>query len=360
MKEIIHVRSRMLLLLAFVAMLATACQSEKKDGLTFNAETPLSVFKPENGRLIDIGDALLGSPLSLMYHPKGYLVCTDNQSELMVKIIDLKTGKMQELVRKGRGPHECLHVSTLSIVGNDIWAFGPQIKKMIQLRPDSVGHFSVVSETIIADQAFQCVALSNDLFAGASFTKARISYYSNQGVLLYSTTTMPNEADVSENGALSNVVFQTDLAASADGKKVLVANKFIDIIECYSDKGDSLFYITGPDGFRPELRKAGSGGVSSFPLFPLCFAYTNIRTVGEEVWASYIGLMHDGQSQLNPTNMIPNQIYCFTSEGVPIRKLELDKKFVSFAVNPDKTKLYCLVHNPDVEIIEYDLSGILD
>lgn len=348
----------MLLLLAYVAILAIACQPEKKDGLTFNAETPLSVFKPENGRLIDIGDALLGSPLSLMYHPKGYLVFTDNQSEFMVKILDLRTGKMQELVRKGRGPHECLHVSTLSIVDNDIWAFGPQMKKMIQLSPDSLGHFSVVGETIMADQAMHCVALSHDLFVGTSFTKARISYYNGQGAFMYSTTTMPKEIDVTESKAFPNMAFQTDLAVSPDGKKVLVANKFIDMIECYSDLGDSLFYITGPDGFRPELRKQENGGMSSFPLFPHCFAYTNIRTVGEEVWASYIGLMHDGQSQLNPTNSNPNIIYCFTSEGEPIRKLELDLKFVSFAVSPDRTKLYCLVHNPDVGIVEFDLSGI--
>jgi hypothetical protein len=100
--------------------------------------------------------------------------------------------------------------------------------------------------------------------------------------------------------------------------------------------------------------------MKTFPLSPLTFAYSNLHAVGEEVWGSYIGYMHDEQSQFSPTNTKLNQIYCFSSEGVPIRKLEFDKQFESFAVTPDKTKLYCILNNPDVEIIEYDLSAILD
>jgi hypothetical protein len=267
---------------------------------------------------------------------------------------------MQQVVKKGRGPHESLFISTLSIVDDNIWAYGAQLAKLLQLSQDSSGHFSIINEFSIPDQSFQCVALQNDLFAATSFTKDRVSYYNNQGVLLYSTTTMPNEADVSENGALSNVVFQTDLAASADGKKVLVANKSIDMIECYSDMGDSLFYVSGPDGFRPELKVKENGGMKTFPLFPYCFAYATIRAVGEEVWASYIGQMSDGKTRFDFSSMVPNQIYCFSSEGVPIRKLELDKKFVSFTINTEKTKLYCLLNNPSIEILEFDISGIHD
>ncbi len=351
---------KMLLLFFCIVIFATSCKDKKKDELTFNAETPLIVYKLQNGSSIDLGESLLGSPFNLMYHPKDLLVCTDNQSQYMLKIIDLKTGKMQELVRKGRGPHECLYISCLSMVGNDIWAFGPQLKKMLQMRSDSLGNFSVVDEIIIADQTFQCVALQNDLFAGPSFTKDRVSYYNGQGEFMYSTTVMPKEINLSESKTFSNVVFQTDITVASDGAKVLLANKSIDIIECYSNKGDSLFSITGPDGFRPELRKKENGGMSTFPLFPYCFAYTNIRAVGEEVWASYIGEMYDGKTQTDFRNILPSQIYCFTFNGVPKRKLELDMQFVSFAVNTERNKLYFLFHNPDVGILEFDISDIKD
>jgi hypothetical protein len=351
---------RMLLLLLCLPIIVVSCQPREREALTYTADTQMPAHFLKSGSPIVIGEGMLGNPLDLMYHTKGYLVCTDNMSELMVKIIDLKTGKMQGLVQKGRGPYECLNVSCLSIVGDDIWVFGPELKKMLQLRPDSLGCFKVVNEITISDNALRCVAMRDGLFAATSFAKSRVSYYNGQGERMYETSSLPKEINLSESKAISNVVFQTDLAVSADGAKVLLANRSIDMIECYSDRGDSLFCITGPDGFRPELRKHENGGMSTFPLYPYCFAYANLRVVGDEVWASYIGQMHDGKTQMDYRNMLPNQIYCFASNGKPKRKIEIERRFISFAVKPDRSKLYCLVHAPDVSILEFDITGIDD
>ena len=344
---------------SILVLILNSCQSENKEKLSFTSESFDTTIKFNEGIVLDINGSALGRPNNLVYHPKDYLICSDNISKQLLKVINVKTGGVQELINKGRGPKECIHIGSISIVNDDIWIYGRSLSKMLHLKLDSLGIFRIVDEFKISKQTSSCIALTNKLFAGTSFSEHRVSYYNRKGEFLYGTLDMPKEVSLKEE-QLPNVVFQTSITKTPNGKNVVLANQFIDVLECYSNSGDTTFVLSGPDGFKTSLKPRSNGGARSFPLYPQCFAYIQVAATDNEIWGSYIGIMLQKGSAPLGKNGFPNRIFCFTTEGEPKRKIKFDDRFISFAVDSKNAKLFCLMHEPDIRIVQYNINGLIN
>ncbi len=340
----------------FVIVFIHSCTSTEKSTVAFTDQS-LPLDKLDKSRSVNIEDTFLINPVSIEYHPKGYLIFLDSQSDYLVKILNINTGTVQKIVRKGRGPNECIHISKISVVNNDVWLHEPALRKMLRLKIDTLGFFGITEELNMGIQAGKFVALTNDLFVGTPFTRDRVAYFNRKGDLICKAGGFPKNINHSEgDGILPNVVFQTKITASPDGKYVALANLDVDVLEIYSDKGDIICLLSGPDGIETTVKPRNTGVGSTFPLDPLFFTYRDIKALPNEIWASYAGIeIKKGEM---PDEIFPNKIYCFSWHGKPIRKIELDHRILSFVVDSKNMKLYCLVNTPSIKVIEYDISGI--
>ncbi|MBI9063125.1 MAG: hypothetical protein JEZ14_14175 [Marinilabiliaceae bacterium] len=343
----------------FVLLILYSCQHKEMEKLSFVDDSFNSGFKLSKGKVVDINDTAFALPISIKYHPKDYLICSEIKSNDLLTIVNLKTGAIQKVVKKGRGPNECIHVGSVSIVNDDIWVYGPALQKMLHLKLDSVGAFYIKEEFRINEQMPRCIALTNELFAGTSFSKYRVSYYNRKGDFLYGTLGLPKEIAPNVD-IIPNVVFQTAITATPDGKHVVLANQFIDVLESYSDIGDTTFVLIGPDGFRTNVKPRKIGGGRTFPMDPLCLAYAEVTAVENEIWGSYIGVQKQKGSSSQGGMDVPKQIFCFSCQGQLLRKIEFDNGFISFAVDSKKAKVFCLVHEPDIKIVQYDITKLLN
>lgn len=343
------------LFLFFLVVLLNSCMSTDKEEGTFTDESFQLSYKINNGKYLDVGKATLLNPSNMVYHPKGYLIFSDSQSDYLVKIININTGTVQKIVRKGRGPNESINIANISIVNNDVWLHGSSLRKMLKLKMDSLGVFHIVEELNMGVQAGRFVALTDDLFVGTPYSKERVAYFNRKGELLHSAGGFPKDIRNGE-GILPNIVFQTGITASPDGKYVALANLSIDVLEVYSDKGDTVCILSGPDGFKTNVKPHDEGAGRTFPLDPFFFAYRDIKALDKEIWASYAGIELVKGEIPNPIKTFPKKIYCFSWKGEPIRKIELDVRFLSFAIDSKNMKLYCLVNEPEIRVIEYDIS----
>jgi hypothetical protein len=74
----------------------------------FNEESFNTRIDLRDGRQVIVDDLLLGQPTLIRFHPDSYLVIEEFGTPRLIKILDLKTGKVQELIQRGRGPGEML------------------------------------------------------------------------------------------------------------------------------------------------------------------------------------------------------------------------------------------------------------
>lgn len=342
-----------LLLFVCAIVMVQSCTRNIKT-LNFTDDSIKSSHSIENGNSLGVEDSLV-SPKKMFFHPQGYLIFYDYRSDELIKILNLSTHKVQKLILRGRGPKECTFISNISIVDNDIWIHGVRLNKMIRLELDKAkGLFSVVEEFKIGTQAVKVIALTDKLFAAMLCTKDRITYLDRDGNTVSKAGQFPlGFSEWAERDTLPNITFQSNIVGSPDGKYVAIANLSIDALEVYSSSGDTVCLLRGPEGLEVDMTLTNRGMGISRSLNPLYLAFGGVKGLKNEFWASYEGvdLRKDGDRQ-------PNTIYCFSWNGKPKRKLKLDTRFQDFAVDEKAEKLYLLVNDPDLKIIEYDISSI--
>jgi hypothetical protein len=337
-----------------IIFLITSCNSGKPDKSGFIDESIKSQFILNNGKYLDVKGLILAAPDKIKYHPKGYLVVLDSkQYDYLVQIINIETNEIQKLVKKGQGTNECISAWNISIVEDNIWIYDFSLNKMLLLRQNPDDTFFEAEEIKIKERCLRCVAINDSLFVGTTCTKERLAYFNRQGDLVKRMAGFSTKADKIEM-ASPNIVFQTELITSSNGDYIALPNKFIDKLEIYSVAGEKVCNIKGPDNFDPKVKVVDVGIGKRFPLYPRYFTYLDVNVWNNELWTLYSGW----ELQMDSPNKYAKNIYCFTWEGIPIRKIKLDNDVLSFAIDNRRKKLYALIHSPKIGIIEYDISKI--
>ncbi len=91
-------------------------------GLSFDGGSFREVTLNSNDAKKYTNDSLfLGNPLELKFHPEGFIVLQEFQLQRQITVIDLKTGNVQQLVSRGRGPNEMLSARNITIQDGNIW-----------------------------------------------------------------------------------------------------------------------------------------------------------------------------------------------------------------------------------------------
>ena len=308
-----------------------------------------------NGKYLINDSLLLGNSRWIRYHPDSFLIVQELGHDKMLKIIDLKTGKIQEIIDKGRGPNEMITAWGINIVDKDIWVFGGQLKKMLKLSYDEERQF-YISDNLSLDDPTCLIgyALNDSTILGLCNpdTNRLTIYDRNKNVnkigefpLIYSSNQVePN-----------NDVFISFMAGGPNNKVVLACTK-TDILEIYDINKGLEKRIHGPRGIKIEAEAVDIGMGTIMKTTPPFRAFYNVVANEHEFCVGYIGYETVEGVKRSLEDSYPKRIFCFSWDGEPKREYVFDIPIVSFDFDWENKRIYALTVNPEAKIIVYDVN----
>ncbi|NMH89991.1 BF3164 family lipoprotein [Flavivirga algicola] len=308
-----------------------------------------------NGKYLINDSLLLGNSRWIRYHPDSFLIVQELGSSKMLKIIDLKTGKIQEIIDKGRGPNEMITAWGINIVDKNIWVYGGQLKKMLKLSYDEERQFYISDNLSLDDRTCMTGYAHNDsTIVGLCLpdTNRLTIYDRNKNVnkigkfpLIYSS----NQVEPNNN------VFTSFIAGGPNNKVVLACTK-TDILEIYDINKGLEKRLHGPKGIKIEAEAVGIGMGTITKTTPPFRAFYNVVANAHEFCVGYTGYETIEGVKRTIEDSFPKRIFCFSWDGEPKREYIFDIPILSFDFDWKNKKIYALTITPEAKIIIYDIN----
>ena len=160
-------------------MVISSCSKNSK----FTESSFKYSFNLNNGVKYQNDSLKLWNPITLKFHPDSFLIFSDDNRNLL-KIIDLKTNAIQELIPRGHGFGELVTAFNIELNGRDIYIFCPLLGKIVKLSPDENRKFKVLKEFNIEEKGtLRFFPLKKDLFVCLSRMgeENRVTYFDEAG-----------------------------------------------------------------------------------------------------------------------------------------------------------------------------------
>jgi len=351
-----------LIVIVLIVSLVFSCSNSMPDGVTFTEESFSESFHLMDGRIYKNDSLFIGNPRWIRFHPDSFLILQDMGTPKLVKIIDLKNNKIQEVIPKGKGPGEMIVAWGIEIRNKDLYVFCGQLRKVIKLTPDINRKFQVKEEFSLDEKlARGFYPLKNNIILCTSHIgdDKRLIFLDNSGKVIKKIGDYPPL--FKSNGIKSdNDIFASYITASPDGNKFVLACTSTDVLEIYDTDKGLVKRFQGPVGIQLTVSNRNIGIGTMKHLEPWYATYSMMAANKNEFWAGYIGFKKEKDTQPSIAELSPRQIFCFDWNGNPLRRIEFDNPFRSFDVDWPGKKLFSLVwkdENP--EIVVYPLNNIL-
>lgn len=351
-----------LIIVISVVCIIYSCSNSKPDGADFKEESFRKTFLLAEGRMYKNDSLFIGHPTSIRFHPDSFLIVQCMSTQKLVKIVDLKSNIIQEVIPQGKGPGEIIVPWGIEIIGKDLYVFCGQLRKVIKLTPDINRKFKIAEEFSLDEkQTTRFYPLKTDLMVCLSKNgdAKRLTFLDNKGKIIKKLGDYPPLLNSKEIKGDNNI-FQSAISATPDGNKIVLACTLTDVLEIYDiDKGLEKRF-QGPLGIHLTITKQTVGSGKMLHHEPAYMTYRNISANANEFWVDYNGYKLEKGKRPLVSETSPKQIFCFDWEGNPLRKIEFNFPFMAFDVDWNGKVLYSLAwqaENP--EIIAYPLNGIL-
>lgn len=358
MRNKTYARNALLLVIstAFVICL-DSCSNSISNQTNFTYESFKKSYHLTNGTIYKNDSLFIGHPLWMRFHPDSFLILQDYGLSHQIKIIDLKNNKVHEVIPEGRGPGEMVMGWGIGIIEKNIFAFDPQLQKVIILTSDSKRKFRITKEyKIDAKYPMEFCPLTKDISVClCGLEENRLTFLNASGKIVKKVGDFPPfQNDNIIKG--DNGIFQAVLSASPEGNMLALANKNIDLIEIFDLKRDKVMRMQGPMGLKYKVNDLGITQI----VEPRYDNYLLIRSNKNEIWTSYNGYKMEKGIQPSTSDQIPKQIFCFSWEGKPLREIKLDYSFGGFDLDWDNRILYTLELRGNIpQIVSYQIDKIL-
>lgn len=310
-----------------------------------------------NGDILINEDANLLDSRWIKYHPDSFLVLLELGSEKHIKIIDLKDHSVQEIIKKGRGPEELEGAWGINVHNKDIWVFGINQGKLIKLSPTSHREFEIAGALNLEDPYIMSGVMIDDtnfLAINETDNKNRLALYNQFGELVKKFGSFPSSIYNNPDENVNNDVFMATISASSNGKHAILGCTRTDIIEVFNLNNGSKVEIRGPYRHDFNVEKVNTGGMTMVRITPNFIAYSHSCAHDEYFYISYNGKLTEEIK--STSDFLPNQIFQFSWDGNPIKRLEFGHPIIAFDINPENNQLYCIDHAPVPVIRTYNLS----
>lgn len=302
----------------------------------------ITELKLENPRNIYVIDSLI--------------ITVDRNTDYLLHVYNIKTGeKINELIRRGKGPFELLSVDYIQKQDQEkrILVFGTVEKKVVEFSFSDLQKRTsdiVFTEFFIKDQGCLRVIRNRDDYVGLTLRDSivnRLYIYNKDGIMVNAVGNYPSLVPMVGN-MLDATLFEAFHQILADGTMVL-SYRNMDLIEIYDRQYKIKRKFFGPNGVLPSYKLKSKG---TFKW--IGFNEDQIETFGEiipnpmnnEFWVSYSG------RKVNDQGYLWSKIFVFDANGSFIKKYELNIPVFKMDVNFRSRKIYAVTY-PDIAVYEF-------
>jgi hypothetical protein len=298
--------------------------------------------KLENPRNIYIIDSLI--------------ITVDRGTDYLLHVYSLKTGKkINELIRRGKGPHELLSTDYIQKRSEEkrILVFGSVEKKIIEFSFDDLLKNSsdiVYTEFLINDQGCLRVVKDKDNYIGLTLKDSivkRLYVYNSKGTTVDAVGDYPSVVP-KVGHMLDAVLFEAYHAIFPEGT-IILSYRNMDLIEIYDKNYNFKKKLFGPAGVLPSYQLKSNGTFKSigFKEDQIC-TYGDIITnpMNSEFWVSYSGHKISDQGYLN------SRIFVFDTNGSFLKRYELNIPVFKMDVDFKSRKIYAITY-PELAVYDF-------
>ncbi|PID92770.1 MAG: hypothetical protein CSA96_01565 [Bacteroidetes bacterium] len=344
-----------------IVLLAFACSEKPASEIEFSFESFEKTDSLINGHTYQNDSLFLANPRWLKYHPDSFLVVSElSNASKFIKIIDLKTSEIQEIISSGRGPGEMVAAWGLGVEKGKIWVFDPQLRKMIILNQNENRRFFIESEFCLEENSVLGAHVVNDsliaCLSGKGDKENRLTFCDFEGNTLRKMGDFPplkNDSEIDSD----NDIFMSAISSIPNSSKLVLACVSTDIFEIYNCNKGLLRRVRGPLGIELTAYNVDIGIGYMTKVKPRYSTYYNIACSENDIWISYNGTEFSKTKQRTNDNAFPKTILCFTDKGKPKQVLNFRNSILYFDVDWKNETVFCLESKNGIPtIVSYDLK----
>ncbi|MBG7630806.1 MAG: hypothetical protein IZT56_10265 [Bacteroidetes bacterium] len=350
-------KTRLIYILGLIICLS--CNDKSSKSVTdFTVNSFSKHYTMTNGEFLLNDSIQLADPRWIRYHPDSFLVIQELGMPKMIKIIDLKTNKTQEILQKGKGPNEVINAWGINIVGKDIWVFGGQLKKFIKLSYDKNRQFYISDAVSFEDKnCMSGIALNDSVFVGMDLPSTnRLSFYNKKGKRFKTFGEFPPYLENDSKIDADNNIFKCNIIGVPTSNKLVLACNDIDVLEIYDSSKGLIKRLHGPKGIKVSARYVDIGIGKMIKTTPRIRAFNNVVANSKFFCVGYVGYETIKNERPKTEDVYPKNIFCFTWNGEPERSYSFDIPLISFDFDWEGKKIYALTITPEPQIVVFNIE----
>lgn len=339
-----------------------SCGHRKVNEDLFSEESFNTRINIRDGRQVVFDELFLGQPSTIKFHPDSFLVIEEMESPMLIKILDLKNNRIQELIPRGRGPGEMLVSRGVTVIGKDIFLFCVQLSKVVILTPRGDRSFVIVNEFFIEEKQTGCfhpLSRNKSVCLSTIGDDKRFTLLNGNGKVIKKFGEYPSFLNDDEIKA-DNDIFHSVISSTPDGEQFIAVCLKTDIFEIYNVEAGLKRRFQGPLGLKISVEAQSMGTGYMLRPQPHYLTYRPLIAGKSEFWAGFIGHRWQPGKDAPLAEQCTNKIYCFDWKGKPLRSLSLEYPAISFDVDWEGKVLYILeLRQNDPVIASYTLNNSL-
>lgn len=339
------------------------CADQQKPGVKKDIaiKSEILVFRQER-KLSSSGVKLntrLNDPIQLVMADS--LLLIGDFGEELVKVVDPVSGKeINSICRKGRGPGEFSERIKITYNKQDhaINIFEVQVKTLAQFPISQVLNWENDSvKKIHLDKPFiqQVIKCNDSLLVGVGMLEKRYALFNSDGKSMSVKYDYPELSGKNWPYDLKSIAYQNDLVVNSTGSRFAEASLYCDNIEFFAVRGTDIDKIKEYQSYSPDLDNRSSGDMRMLhPKEDTKFGYLDICEQRKHVYCLYSGkTIKASRGKGGPFQ--GSTIRVFDFDGNPVISYKLDHDVFKFTVDSQERTIYAIVHNPEPEIVKFQL-----
>jgi len=338
-----------------VIFFLVGCKEKADQKMIINSNSTAIASFPEtnNYTFTKLADYIEGTPYKFYEVDSGLFLLDIDSKENIFYFFDYQSQKFtNSFIGKGNGPNESFSPFSSGIMDGKLWVLDFTMHKVVfydlsktkdneyELKlPYYFNHIEMVNENVIIGNV-----LSGSKYKFQKLNRQTGEYLSEFGEF----ENMPD----SFNDELLHKYFQSIFAIRSDEKKMVSAYRWHDAIEIFNLETLESLLIKGPwdinNDFGLVVDETGNLILNRDGDMIQCNKNISVTD-------SFIYTLFSGIADSVIDSFYCNTVLVYDWEGNPVKKINLDRKVMSFSVSPDDSRIYSFDVNTG-EVIYVDIN----
>lgn len=195
--------------------------------------------------------------------------------------------------------------------------------------------------------------LAKDNFVSSGYYRdGRLCFFNPNGQNISITGSVPSGRKSHVPITVHQHAYQSYLAVRPDLRKIVLATRYADQLEIYSESGNIESVAKGPHRFSPAYQLANARGYPTLEYTDKTrFGYIDLVATNNFIYGLYSGERRNKSKDSHAGQFIN----VFDWEGQPVYQYKLDRKLFSIALDAKNDVLYGISHDPVPSIVKFPL-----